>query len=130
MSYYTDMTGRVDISPPLTWAEIKNSKHYPGSREFGSTDLAFELCERDLDMVDGTLHVVTAVAIVPIDGETNGRTAEAELRELVEVFGHAHAFSGRIDGEGEDNVDMWRLKVADNAVTKYKAIITWPKESE
>lgn len=130
MSYYTDTTGRVEITPPLTWAEIKDSKHRPGSREWGSTDLGFEVYERDVEMVDGTLHVTTAVAVVPIDGETNGRTAEAELRELVEVFGHSHSFEGRIDGEGEENEDMWRLRVVDNAVTKYKAIVTWPAESE
>ena len=135
MSYSTSMTGRVEITPPLTWFEIKDSKHYSPAGETPSfdTDLVFEIETEERQMPEGILTIERAVAVVPGDYETTGRTAQAELVELIEVFGHAHTFSGRIDGEGERTgygPDLWRLKAIDGMIEKFVPKIVWPAESE
>ena len=132
MSYYTSMAGRIEIEPPLSWSEIKDSKHTPDQegRWPAYPDLVFEIEREVRDTDEGTLSIVRAVAIVPGDYETRGGAAEAELGALLAQHGTRHVFTGRIDGMGEDNEDMWRLKPIGTTAVKFKPKFVWPEGSE
>lgn len=137
MSYNTYMTGRITITPALTWMDIKDSKHFGGSatnvegwREY--PDLVFEIETEERPMPEGILMIERAVAIVPASEHysTRGDHAESELRELVKAFGPWHTFSGEIEGLGEgdgtiEGIDVWRLSVDCGKVRKIKPKLVW-----
>jgi len=138
MSYSTYMTGRITITPALTWMDIKDSKHFGGSatnvegwRE--CPDLVFEIETEERQMPEGVLVIERAVAIVPASEyyPTRGDHAESELRELVKTFGDVRAFEGVIEGLGEgdgtiEGIDAWRLHIAeDGKVRKIKPRLVW-----
>ncbi len=137
MSYSTYMTGRITITPALTWMDIKDSKHFgdglKGWPEY--PDLVFEIETEERPMPEGVLVIERAVAIVPASEHypTRGDHAESELRELVKTFGTAREFSGEIEGVGEGDpgkgargIDVWRLRVnGDGTVSKIKPRLTW-----
>jgi hypothetical protein len=57
MGYETSMTGRITITPALTWQDIKNSKHF-GDGLNGwpkHPDLVFEIETEGREMPEGIL---------------------------------------------------------------------------
>jgi hypothetical protein len=139
MGYETSMTGRITITPALTWQDIKNNKHF-GDGLNGwpkHPDLVFEIETEGREMPEGILVVERAVAVIPASHyyPTSGEYAEGELEALVEQFGQWHAFDGTIEGFGEgdgtvERIDLWRLKVVAGAIVKFTPEIVWPKGSE
>jgi len=137
VSYSTYMTGRITITPALTWMDIKDSKHFgDGLKGWPECpDLVFEIETEERHMPEGILMIERAVAIVPASEHysTRGDHAEGELRELVKAFGPWHTFSGEIEGVGEGDrgkgaqgVDVWRLRVNDDGtVSKIKPDLVW-----
>lgn len=63
------------------------------------------------------------------EDEVRGYHFVEHVQEAVSAH-PGHAFTGRIDAEGEDNDDMWRLKVIDGKAIKFVPQIVWPEESE
>jgi hypothetical protein len=137
MSYSTYMTGRITITPALTWMDIKGSKHFrseadgvKGWSEF--PDLVFEIEAEDRPMPEGVLVIERAVAIVPASEHyaTRGDYAESELRAIVKTFGAAREFEGVIEGLGEgdgtiEGIDIWRLRVENGTVRKIEPRLVW-----
>lgn len=134
MSYSTYMTGRITITPALTWMDIKGSKHFgdglKGWPEY--PDLVFEIEAEERQMPEGVLVIERAVALVPASGHysTRGDHAEGELRELVKAFGAAREFEGVIEGLGEgdgtiEGIDAWRLRVENGEVRKIEPRLVW-----
>lgn len=142
MSYETRMNGKIEIRPPIPWKYVRESMFLPENargnadvpnrklRQAWMRDIMFEIEQRTVETDDGTLTWKNAVALVPTHVNSNwaGKIAE-HLQEVVDAFPE-HVFYGRIDGEGEENNDMWRLKVIGRKVTKFVPTLVWDEESE
>lgn len=132
MSYETSMHGEIEIDPPILWRDIRGSVFLPENAVKGTRlnrrDIMFLILERTEDTDDGTLTRKEAVALVPTHSSYAGNIDE-HLQEVVDAFPD-HEFRGRIDGEGENNTDMWRLKVVNRRATRFEPTLLWPKESE
>lgn len=133
MSYYTHVTGEFAIDPPLTWAEIKNSPFERASRPAylaEGIDLLLRVEETSSETDEGTLTQRSGVALVmqEIDEYREEKLAD-QVQRVIDMF-PGHVFTGRLDGEGEDNADMWRIIIRDGRAVKIKAQIIWPDEAQ
>ncbi len=62
--------------------------------------------------------------------EIDGYRADSLLDEVqvaIDAF-PGHDWSGRLDCEGEQNGDMWRVVIRDGRAVKVKPRIVWPDE--
>jgi hypothetical protein len=132
MGYYTSVTGQIDISPPLTWNEIKDSPFLPESvarLEWRDVMLNVEVDINETD--EGTLTRRYANAVVPsTDDSFKAYDIEDHLAELVRLHGDGRTFTGRLEGHGEETSDMWRLCIRDGKVAKDVPRIVWPDGDE
>jgi hypothetical protein len=123
VGYESHWTGEVRIEPPLTWGEIKNSKH-PGFQ-----DLKLRLDEQVEDTATGQIRTVTASAVVPLTEEAyNGYQIEEELTAFAEEYSGTHTLTGRIQARGPE-CDLWAYMVRDSQVTRVEPRIVWPDET-
>jgi len=89
----------------------------------------FVIEEEPRDTAEGTLIARQATALESTwEGEVRGYNFLEHVQEAVNAF-PGHAFSGRIDCEGEENTDMWRLKVVDGVATRFDPEVVWPEAS-
>jgi hypothetical protein len=131
MGYTTCVDGEFAIEPPLTWNEIKASPFEPvGRGKYGAVgiDLDLRVEEASVDTDEGTLvrRTGTALAMREID-EYRARNLVEQVQSCIDLF-PGHAFTGRLDCEGEENTDMWRVVVRDGRAVKVTPRIVWPDE--
>lgn len=129
MSYTTHVTGEFAIEPPLTWPEFKDSKFTPDNVK-GKWDvsLVLRITEDTVDTDEGPLLRRTATALVmrEIDEYRAHRLLD-EVQEAVSSF-PGRTFTGRLDCEGEENTDLWRVIVRDGRAVRIEPRIVWPDE--
>lgn len=118
MGYASHWTGEVTITPPLTWAEIRNSTKL--------SDLQFRLDETVEDTDIGRTTVTTAVAIGPLDmGTYNGYHVDVELQTVINAY-PSHAFEGAIKAVPEDpDGDPWRYVIRGRRVVRQVPVVEW-----
>lgn len=129
MGYITHVTGEFAIEPPLTWSEFKDSPFTPENvKDKWDVSLVLRIAEDAVDTDDGPLLKRTATALVmrEID-EYRERGLVAEVQKAINSF-PGHTFTGRLDCEGEENTDMWRVVVRDGRAVKVEPRIVWPDE--
>lgn len=129
MSYITHVTGEFAITPPLTWTEFKDNEFAPHNITSRRTpDLELRVEEESVDTPDGPLHRRTATALVmrEID-EYNATNLISHVQRAVTAF-PGHAFTGRLNCEGENNADMWRVVVRGDQAVRVEPRIVWPDE--
>lgn len=129
MGYTTHVTGEFGIEPPLTYSEFKGSKFSPDNLQSNYIpSLALRVHEQVVEKDDGVFLRRTATALVmrEID-EYRERGLVAEVQEAVDAF-PGHTFTGRLDCEGEENTDLWRVIVRDGRAVKVTPTIVWPDE--
>lgn len=132
MSYFTSIHGRITITPPLTWAQIKDSPYLKANaRDRGLwPDALLDVTESTVQTDEGELTRREAVAIVPDeDSETSARTLIKDVQAIIDAS-DGHEFAGRFDCEGEQNSDIWRLVIRDRRAVRVDARIVWPEGSE
>lgn len=105
---------------------IKKSPFLPG----GDKQVVLRVETEQYDTDEGTVTRRTGVALVPF--QEDPFKAYSFTRELEEFVGQFpdHRFTGGFEGEGEQNTDMWRLKVVDGKVVEFAPEIVWPEGSE
>lgn len=133
MGYNTRFTGEITINPPLAWADIKDSPFMPANarrRGDQGRDLMFRIETDERETPEGVLSVRCAVALVSTwEDDARGYSIVAHLQEVVDAY-PTRGYHGRIDAEGEEAPDSWRLKVVDRKATRFEPIVTWPPESD
>jgi len=119
-AYDSRHTGRITITPPLTWAQIKNNT----SRGF--QDLHLVTTETAEDTPTGRATVITAEDIVPLTASPySGYGIRAELQSIIDEF-PGHEFVGRIEAWPEDRYGMpWRFVIRDRTVVRQEASLDW-----
>lgn len=128
MGYSTRYDGAISITPPLTWAEIKNSPYLPDKARGKGLDVKLRVIEENVETDDGTLTRRSADAIVPVTEDSYKGYDIVETVQKVIDSHPGHEFTGRFDCEGEDAADVWRLVVKNGRAVKVKAQIVWPED--
>jgi hypothetical protein len=129
MGYTTHVDGEFAITPPLTWNEFKDSEFAPhNAKNSWEPSLILRVDEAPVDTDEGPLLRRTATALVmrEID-EYRERGLVAEVQKAIDSF-PGHTFTGRLDCEGEENTDMWRVVVRDGRAVKVEPRIVWPED--
>jgi hypothetical protein len=130
MSYHHHIRGAIEIVPPLPWGKIRDSSHLPPLARSTGKELKFVITVEQIDTDQGILTKKTAAAVVDAwPGENRARTLIDELQTLVDQHPD-HQFIGMLELFGEDNTDMWRVKVRGRAVVRIEPQITWPDDNE
>jgi hypothetical protein len=130
MGYVTHVTGEFAIEPPLTWPEIKNSKWAPdNAKNSYDPSLTLRVDEQTVDTDDGPLLHRTATALVmrEID-EYRAYGLLEEVQAAVDSF-PGHTFTGRLECEGEENTDLWRVIIRGGRAVRIEPRIVWPDEA-
>lgn len=132
MGYYTVISGEIAISPHIPWDELKTSPFVEGgATEYVEKDVALRVVEKVTETDEGTLTVRYADAVIPAgDDSVKAYGIVEHLQELIKLHGEGRAFTGRLDGEGEDAGDLWRLEVHDGKAVKVRPRIVWPDGTE
>lgn len=129
MSYTTHVRGEFAINPPLAWSEFNESKFTPDNVEKNHTpSLILRVNEERVDTEDGVFFRRTATALVmrEID-EYRERGLVDEVQSAIDSF-PGHTFTGRLECEGEENTDIWRVVVRDGQAVRIEPRIVWPDE--
>ncbi|MER5750680.1 DUF6205 family protein [Streptomyces sp. NPDC002088] len=129
MGYTTHVRGEFTIEPPLTWPEFKDSRFAPDNITSSyDPSLVLRVSEESVDTDEGPLLKRTATALVmrEID-EYRERGLVDEVQAAVDSF-PGHTFTGRLECEGEENTDLWRVIVRDGRAVRIEPRIVWPDE--
>lgn len=132
MSNPTYIHGRIEINPPLTWAQIKDSPHLKANARARSLwpDAILDVTETTVHTDEGELTRREAIAIIPDEGaETSARTLLQDVQAIIDA-NPGHEFTGRFQCEGEENSDIWRVVIRDRRAVRIDAQIVWPEGSE
>ncbi|MFJ4847523.1 DUF6205 family protein [Streptomyces sp. NPDC088733] len=130
MGYYTTVTGEFQIEPPLTWAEFRDSPFNSTSIDAwdGLKEVRLRVVEDRVDTDEGSLIRKTAAALTPETDE--GRKYHhliEHVQQVIDAF-PGHAFTGRLDCEGEATGDLWRVVIREGRAVKVTPRIVWPDE--
>lgn len=127
MGYYTHVRGEISIEPPLKWGEMAGSPFLFAMAD-GEKDVRIRVEETEVETEDGVLTRKMGVAIVPWSEDSyKARNVDGDLEELIALHGEGRQFPGQLEGEGERNGDMWKMRVsADHRVQQIKAQTVWP----
>ncbi|WP_331445814.1 DUF6205 family protein [Streptomyces xanthochromogenes] len=129
MGYYTTVSGEIRIEPPLKWVEFKDSPFY-GTDKGSGRDVRLAVTEETVDTDEGQTIRKTAGAL---EGSWEGGYKAYHLLEHVQEAIKAfpgHTFAGRLECEGEEAADVWRVVVRDGVAVKVQPRIVWPDEDE
>lgn len=129
MGYTTYVTGEFAINPPLAWPEFKDSKFAPDNAESSyEPSLMLRTVEERADAWDGPTLRITAIALMmrEID-EYRAYHLLEEVQEAIDAF-PGHTFTGRLECEGEENADMWRVEVRNGRAVRIEPRIVWPED--
>lgn len=127
MSGDARISGRITITPPITWAELRANEwamhHY--------ADAHIKVDHNDVDTDQGVLSARFGVAIVPCDGETNGHNLTADVQRVVDAFpttpdGTPRAFSGWLHVIWGGGDEVYRVHVVDGRAHEARPSLAWP----
>ncbi|MFK0062661.1 DUF6205 family protein [Streptomyces werraensis] len=123
MGYNTSVTGEIRIEPPLSWREFKDSP-FTGQ----DMDVKLRIDAETVDTDDGPLMRKTASAIVPAwEDSYKAYKLIEHVQQVIDAF-PGHTFTGRLECEGEENTDIWRVIVRDGRALRIEPRIVWPDE--
>ncbi len=131
MGYYTTVTGELRIEPPLTWGEIKDNPFLPDTPAgLAEYDVRLRIDEETVDTADGQLTRKTCAAIEPRwDDSFKAYHLVEHVQTLIDAFPD-RTFTGRLECEGEDTGDLWRVIVRDGRAVKIEPRIVWPDDEQ
>lgn len=128
MGYENRFTGEIAITPPLTWAEIRDS-----GDSARITDVRLRIRESVQDTDTGQVVIKFADAIVPLEMTYSGRNVEDDIQAVVDHYGpRGHSFGGYIQVQWDSGFDdpiPQRYLVRDGRVVAVKPRLVWPGEA-
>lgn len=125
MSNPTSVSGRITITPPLTWPEFKTSPLYNAS--YNKSEVKLDVEEETVETLDGQAIRRTATGLV---SSTEERFTPHYLVEHVQAALDAfpdRVFGGRLECDSEDG-GPWRVEVHDGQAVMVEPRIMWPDD--
>jgi hypothetical protein len=130
MGYITRFHGELTIEPPLSWAEVRSSDFAPERFDANRLDVKIRVEETEVDTDDGLIIRRPGVALVPAyEDDMRGYNIVEHVQRFIDAYPD-HALTGRLDCEGEQAGDLWRLEVHDGRAVAVRPRIVWPDGSE
>lgn len=130
MGYVTRFDGEFVISPPMTWAEVRDSKFGPDRFEINRLDLKVSVGESVVEDDDGERITRSGVALVPAyEDEMRGYDIVEHVQQFIDEHPR-HELVGRLDCAGEETCDLWRLEIQNGRAVKVQPRIVWPDGTE
>lgn len=134
MGYYSGVDGRIEITPPLRWADVRDSEFLTRGANARNC-VAFEVEETAEDTDDGTVTVKRAVAIVPAwEDDAKFYRIQDELGQIVSLAlrapGGPRELTGHLVRTGDEQGDVERYRVENGRVATEKASLRWPDGTE
>lgn len=132
------IVGSVTISPPIPWAEFRETEFHNHHGEHRELDriLWLDVEEERLEEDEGSLFRKLATGIrIGTYGEYSATNLRQELIQLIRTFriakatGEQRHFEGGFLVEGEQQGDVWRITVDDVEVNEQRAKLVWPDGS-
>ncbi len=131
MGYYTRVTGRIEIHPPIPWGRVKDSGYLAGDpygwpKNDGSVLLRVDEHHREVEL--GYVVEKAAIAIDPSSEDSyRAYSVDTDVQRIVDQYGKGHTFTGYLHGEGEENGDVWRVYVDEyHLVHRVEPAVSWP----
>lgn len=131
-----EVRGSIDISPPLTWSEVKPTGYMvtdaAGVPQVPAGQwVRLALTEEIVDRSEGTLHRYTFAKIEAADSlvpEQNREALRQQVAAIIAAF-PTHTFGGvdrSIRFRGDLLDDQWRIRLdTDGTVRRQNASLTW-----
>jgi hypothetical protein len=130
MGYINRFDGELTIEPALTWAEVRDSAFSPDNFEASRLDVKIRVEQTEEDTDDGLVIRRSGVALIPAyEDEMKGSNIVEHVQRFIDE-NPAHIIGGRLDCEGEEAGDLWRLEVHTGRAVKVTPRIIWPDGSE
>lgn len=128
MSYSTRIDGSVSITPPLTWAQIKDSPLFRDNIGISRSwpDVYLVLDEETVHTDEGQLTRRTCERIDPME-ETRGDTLVADIQAVIDA-NPEHEFAGWFECFGEEPGDIWRAVIRGRKAVRIEPRIVWPDD--
>jgi hypothetical protein len=122
VGYDADWSGTITITPPLTYAEIRNAPKL--------SDLELDRAEQIVDTDSGRHTTITGHALQPKTswGAYGGYNIGAEIRMYVEAFPN-HEFAGCITADGPEG-NHWRYLMRGRDVVYQTPELVWHDADE
>lgn len=135
MGYVTYLSGELSIDPPLVHRELVDSAWTKLKQPSGSYySVRIDVRQVEVDTDQGKLFGLTADKVVPYDlgeGRHGPQDVALDVGQLIGAF-PGHTFNGRIDYEGEHNLDVARVIVKGEGdkheISLVRPEIRWPDE--
>jgi hypothetical protein len=131
MGYYSHVTGRIEITPPLRWVDVQASDFVNDPWMRTGKEVAYEIKEAIEDTGEGVITRRHAVAIVASNEETaKFYELDRHLADAVrEVLRAGSRVSGHLIRSGESQGDVERLRATNDhnePVISERAALYWP----
>lgn len=117
MGYYSYLSGRIDLTPPLTWNEFKDSR-------LRDNRISIMLVESVQTTDEGTTTMAVAV-VSRWEDEAKHWDLEENLEEVARLA-PGRTFSGNLIRCGENQGDAERYWITERGVESEKARLVWP----
>ncbi len=130
MSGDARISGRITITPPVTWGEI-HDKPWATGQDRSYPDVVVELDTTEVNTPTGVVKHMSGVAIVPTGHETNGYELLDEVRRIVVAFGTtsdgtARTFAGFLHVVWGGGQEVYRVVVQDGRAGVARPRMVWP----
>ncbi len=132
MSGDARISGRIAISPPITWGEL-HDKLWAIGQDDSYPDVAVELDTTETHTLSGTIKHMAGVAIIPTGHETSAYNLLDEMTRIVEAFragpdGTVRAMDGYLHIVWADGEDTYRVHVDRRGdVVEARPEMRWPE---
>ena len=130
MGYTTSFNGELTITPPLTFTELEAIPFREDRAKDKRLDVKVRVDEETVTTPDGVLTRRTGVALLTTwEDEMRGYDIVENVQLFLDTH-PGHTLTGRMDAEGEQAADLWRLEIQHGRAVKVTPRIVWPDGSE
>jgi len=125
MGYRTRVYGEIEIDPPVPWHVMRLNESL--TKPDGLSCVVVEVDEHQVETDEGTLVKRVGARISAFQEDRfKASTLIEDVQAVVDALGRDRRYIGRLECEGEDAYDLWRVEVRDGVATKTQAQIHWP----
>ncbi len=130
MGYYSRVDGRIEITPPLNAAEVRELGLATKSNESLRSSVRIEMETEERDTDEGTLTILRGTALVAArDGASKYYTLDEDIQAAVTKL-PGRTFTGALIRAGEEQGDVERYRIENGRVVTEKASLRWADGTE
>ena len=128
MGYYTRFEGELEVDPPFTWAELRDSPFTEEGNSGRSSEFFTILVTESVEETEDG-HTVTKRGLgvrVTYSDDCKAYDFENHFARFWNMHGEGHIFHGEFKAWGEDNEDVWKARIGPDGPERVEAELTFP----